>query len=321
MQTRGLFHDVLIAPALTGADRLVVVSGYATPSLFARQASALGALGCHVSTSVVVGMAGETGVAVNVHQDWSRMLTTHATLEVRYTIRGVGDHSKTYIWFNGDEPALAWTGSANYTETGFALIGGRRIETLTPVDPRLAHEIASRTLNNSASALDAQFQGLVDFYSVDSPEVRVAVGVDELPSIGIDQVVLPLVQLRNGEVHNPGAGLNWGQRGARRRAEAYIPVPHDVQVSGFFPPVGVPFDVVTDDGERIRMIRAQQNGKALHSTEDNSIVGRYFRRRLGLSEDAMVETADLHRYGRTSVTMTRLRDGVYRLDFRPDYSN
>ena len=318
MRTQGLFHEVLIAPALEGADRLLVVSGYASAQLCERHLNALRALGCSVEMTVVVGMAGEAGLAIDAHRAWQKLEREQRSLTVLYTPRGTGDHSKTYVWSQQGVPTVAWTGSANYSQSGFAFVARQRTETLTPVDAGDALAVTRATVDSAISTSEAEVSNLVDFYEVQVAEVRVPVEVGP-PSIETAEasVNLPLVQVRTGEVHNAGAGLNWGHRGARRRSEAYIPVPKEVQRSGFFPEVGVPFEVETDDGSRFTMVRAQQNGKALHSADDNSIIGRYFRQKLGLEPDAFVTTDDLRRFGATVVRFTAVGNGRYRLEFPP----
>ena len=135
--------------------------------------------------------------------------------------------------------------------------------------------------------------------------------------INLNFVTLPLTTKRNGKLEVPSrSGLNWGQRPGRNEDQAYLSVPVDVQRSGFFPDPGVGFDVECDDGFKMKCIRAQQNGKGLHS-KNNAILGGYFRKRLGLRSGQLIIIQHLYNYGRWSVDISRSENGAYFLDFSP----
>lgn len=115
------------------------------------------------------------------------------------------------------------------------------------------------------------------------------------------------------------SGLNWGKRPEHNRNpdEAYIKVPKHVHDSGFFPPRGICFTIHTDDGKDLLCVRAQANAKAIETPADNSIMGRYFRNRLGLASGALVEKKDLQKYGRTDVDFYKINNETYYMDFSP----
>lgn len=112
------------------------------------------------------------------------------------------------------------------------------------------------------------------------------------------------------------SGLNWGQRQGRDFNQAYLPIKYSDQSRGFFPDIGVNFQVECDDGVILTLVRAQQNGKALHTPERNSLLGEYFRKRLGVRSGDPVALRHLVEYGRTSVDIFRSQDNFFRLDFR-----
>ncbi len=133
---------------------------------------------------------------------------------------------------------------------------------------------------------------------------------------GFDFVTLPLTTKKNGQVVVPQrSGLNWGQRPGREPNQAYLSVPVEVQRSGFFPERGEVFIIECDDGFTMKCVRSQDNGKAIESPTDNSIVGTYFRNRLGLRSGHMVTIDHLRAYGRTSVDIHYRNDHLYFLDF------
>jgi hypothetical protein len=113
------------------------------------------------------------------------------------------------------------------------------------------------------------------------------------------------------------SGLNWGQRPEynRNTNEAYIRVPSDVNYLDFFPDVGIHFTIRTDDGEALRCTRAQDNSKAIETYNDNSLMGRYFRKRLGLADGVLIRKEDLLRYGRTHIDFYKVDNVTFYMDF------
>lgn len=110
------------------------------------------------------------------------------------------------------------------------------------------------------------------------------------------------------------SGLNWGQRPGREPNQAYLPVSVDIQRDQFFPDVGIPFVLKTDDGHEFICRRAQQNGKAIHS-ENNSDLGKYFRRRLGVTLGGLVSMGHLLKFGRTTVDIYKIGEHEFLMDF------
>lgn len=111
------------------------------------------------------------------------------------------------------------------------------------------------------------------------------------------------------------SGLNWGQRPRRNSNEAYIAIPIQNTRDGFFPPIGQPFNVTTDSGHTMTLVRCQQQGKALQSLPHNYLLGLYFRERLGIASGEPVTKAHLLRYGRTDIEMIRYDFTQYHLNF------
>ena len=103
----------------------------------------------------------------------------------------------------------------------------------------------------------------------------------------------------------------------REPNQAYIPLSSKVYRGDFFPARGHHFTLHTDDGQVIICARRQDNGKALHSTENNSIIGEYFRRRLGVPLGKPVAKADLKKYGRFDIVFYKIDDDNYYMDFSP----
>lgn len=131
-------------------------------------------------------------------------------------------------------------------------------------------------------------------------------------------VTLPLVSSRAGVFYVPKtSGLNWGQRPGREQNQAYLSVPAYIQRINFFPDIGEPFLLECDDGEVFKCARAQANGKAIHTTTNNSLFGLYFRKRLGVMPGYMITIEHLNKYGRSSVDVERINPFKFALDFSP----
>lgn len=75
------------------------------------------------------------------------------------------------------------------------------------------------------------------------------------------------------------------------------------------------FFVLTYDGKIFICVRAQDNGKAIHTPQDNSMLGKYFRERLNVPHGSFVHKEDLDRYGRTTVDIFKIDVENYYLDF------
>lgn len=116
--------------------------------------------------------------------------------------------------------------------------------------------------------------------SVSSSEERFN-SENKVPDFSLD-----FISSRTGQIHNAGAGLNWGQPTATRKRKdinaAYLAVPTSMQKSSNIPMANEAFLCRFEDNVEIEMIRTGANGKNLTSTYDNQIFGRYMRFRLGV---------------------------------------
>lgn len=136
----------------------------------------------------------------------------------------------------------------------------------------------------------------------------------ELPSVD-----LPLTFGKGANEKVPlSSGLNWGQRPGREQNQAYISVPVEIQKSDFFPDKGIHFLITTDDGVQWECARRQANGKAIHSINNNSLIGSYFRNRLGIELGDLVTISHLLKYGKTKLTIYKKSKYSFFLDFRPN---
>lgn len=325
ISNRNLFQEILIQPALEGARELHIVSGYASPTMVSRHLDQLSKQTSAIfQLDLLVGMTGIDGLPEHSMRGFKSIPRQSAgsRFNCLFTLPGKSIHSKVYVWSNEYGPYRAWAGSANYSQMGFGLArnSDAHYETMVEVDAFGAMNYVLESSSNSINYLNPDLGDYLDITSgVVFGEERQALGdsVDpRLPSKGM--VTLPLVQLTGnvGQVHAK-SGLNWGQREGRNPDQAYIPVPSKVRNLDFFPPRGEHFQLVTDDGESFIATIAQDGEKALETPHDNALLGKYFRKRLGVVEGAFVSTDDLNRFGSNGVEIQLLDEGLYRLVFKP----
>jgi hypothetical protein len=133
-----------------------------------------------------------------------------------------------------------------------------------------------------------------------------------------------------GQVHRT-AGLNWGSnsRNHTRPIDAYIPIHIDTirRNPGLFYPKLPQQTIINfhwDDGVVMQglfegNLPDARTGdiypKQISSHPHKDILGKYFRSRLGLANNVLITLQDLQNYGRTTVTITRIDNNNYTLDF------
>lgn len=332
VHSEDLFERALIQPAKHGGTDLYVVSGYASPAMVVRHYEELRKLGVKVNLDLQIGMTSKDGLdepALIGFKTIQKQVTA-GRVQCRFNT-GTPFHSKIYVWCTDSGPVQAFLGSANYSQNAFGIgsAGPRQRELLTEVDPAQAFDYVIDVSGTSVTPDDPEVEKLLNISSNRAGPCSLGI-VDvhnhdlDLGEVG-ESVTLPLVQTTKfpGEVHNSGAGLNWGQRGRRNPSEAYIPVPSRVRNLQFFPDRGVRFQIFTDTGDSFVATIAQGGGKAIETPEDNSLLGEYFRKKLGLFPGDFVTTSALKKFGSTAVKLTKVSDDLYRMVFEPgmDYSS
>lgn len=304
MQINKLFEKVLVEPALDqGADSLCLISGYATATMAHEHICSLAEKSIQASINVIVGMVKKDGIEKAQHLEMvklARNKQSKCQFSCRYILQNEPVHAKVYVWLKESKPLVAFSGSANYTLTGFK---SSQIEVLNETDPKKSYSFYQKFYEISEDCNDPSINSMNIF----KEPTRL-----NQPDKIYKAVTLSLLT-KSGEIHK-GGGLNWGQRKGREPNQAYIPIHSPVNKTRFFP-LKTRFAVLTDDGESFIFIRAQDDGKALHSPDDNSIIGRYFRSRIGVEDGAFVHQTDLKNYGRTDVTFTKFNDETYYMDF------
>lgn len=133
-----------------------------------------------------------------------------------------------------------------------------------------------------------------------------------------------------GQIHRT-AGLNWGSntRNHTRPFDAYIPIHiNTIRINpGLFSPKLPVQNMINfhwDDGVIMPglfegNLHDGRTGniypKQISSHPHKDTMGRYFRQKLNIAFNQRITLQDLINYGRTTVTITRIDDSNYSLDF------
>ena len=96
--------------------------------------------------------------------------------------------------------------------------------------------------------------------------------------------------------------------------KAYLSLKNDARRDGFLPPQTETFTLITDDGQAMDCVVAQQGRKAVQSTNNNSEIGKYIRKRIGVPLGNPVTKQDLELFGRTDYTLEKINDETFLLD-------
>lgn len=250
----------------------------------------------------------------------------------RYIYTGKEVHSKLYIWSCRRVPKIAFCGSANYTLNAFQ----KRRECMTDCDAVEAEQYYCELLTDSVDCLDPNISTVMRFTDKSVDDSQEEVDEDNLENLSYDNYVhrIPIDELRvsllkaNGDV-GYGSGINWGIRpnGTKRnRNQAYIPYNVKNRKEGFFPDRLHPndkncplFKVVTKDMGAFYMRMAQQGNKGLQSAEDNAIIGKWLRQKLGLNDGDFITLSHLLTYGSTEVIFKKFSNDIYTMDFEPSH--
>tara|TARA_B100000401_G_C52451850_1_gene552328 strand:- start:10 stop:663 length:654 start_codon:yes stop_codon:yes gene_type:complete len=215
-------------------------------------------------------------------------------------------------------------GSANYSQNG--LINNTQKELLYKIDNshcNMVDTYISSLLKDSILCSDDNAIDLIKLggglHSVKSVEIDISNGsAIEIPSINNYQGYRISLLDRRGNVPQR-SNLNWGQRPDQKREpnQAYIKVPSSMQNIGFFPDRYNHFIIqdLNDDDMVFMAVRAQDNGKAIHSSENNSIIGKLFRNKLGVDLGSPIKLEHLINYGKTYIDFYKVDDETFLINF------
>lgn len=325
MITNNLFNRILLDPVREDSNKLLIVSGYATSAMAFHHLTELNNLGrTDIKIKLIVGMCSSDGISISNHNGFKQIMNDfRGRFECSYQISNPPTHSKVYLWLSNDTPRFGFIGSANYTQTAFN--ERRQQEALSECDVADALAYYESMIDNSIYCTHPDSENLIQIFNdrvyrrrpreiVEAPVAEVA-PIFQPDFTTLESVTVSLLD-RNGDIHRRG-GLNWGQRPGREPNQAYIQLSSEVYRSNFFPIRSTHFTVFTDDNITLICTRAQKNlmGATIETPQNNSLLGEYFRGRLGLANGAFVNTVDLVRYGRTDITFYKIDEENFYMDF------
>lgn len=327
MVTDNLFDTLLVDPvSQDGANKLYIVSGYATSAMAFHHFEYLKQRHLEIQVKLIVGMCGQDGLSKSNHKGFQQLMQTDlaGNFECSYLVNAMPVHSKVYIWYRDDAPVCAFTGSANYTQKAF---GNAQGEAMATSDPQRGLTYFRQLIQNTIYCILTDAEDFVQIYNDkyfarqrrEVQQENLEIPAPAIPVLaGLESVRVSLLDFRDGTTLPTRSGLNWGQRPEEHREpnQAYIHLPASIYRTTFFPPKTVHFTVLTDDGKVLICTRAQEEyGKAIHTPQNNSLIGEYFRNRLGVANGAPVTLKDLQRYGRTDVDFYKIDEETYYMDF------
>ena len=308
-----LVREILLEPITVGANKLIIISGYVSHNIASWHIKRISEEKLPaINISLTVGMCQQGGISQDIHDGLKALMSFHddsySSFDCKYIYKGVPVHSKIYIWLKDDKPIKAYCGSANYTSKGFS---SAQREYVTECDPSSAYSYYLSLEDDSIICNHGEIEEyvLITKSQLDQEEENHTLSSREHKTLSL--------LTRDGVVGH-GSGLNWGHRRNETKREpnqAYIPVPADVARSGFFPLNKTHFSVMTDDHKQLILRIEQAGDKALTTPLNNSLLGEYFRNRIGVANGAFITKNDLERYGRTDVTFYKIDDEQFYMDF------
>jgi hypothetical protein len=319
---KDLYNEVLVKPCQEGANTLKIISGYATSLMALDHLVDLHQKHLKTNIKLFVGMCSGDGISLSNHRGFQSIVKSGENIfkgrfVCSYIYNAPQIHSKLYAWYRGKDLYKAFIGSANYTQNAFY----RQRELLAEIHDANITEYFSLVENDSVFCDLDEAETLITIHN-DVNYYKRHIHEDQDTNTAntnteIKHIAVPLYSTKMGEVQNH-AGLNWGHRDKYKRElnQAYIQLPPNVYKSDFFPPAPQSFNVITDDNKSFLCRRAEKSkeGETLHTPQNNSFLGEYFRNRLGLANGTFVTKKDLERYGRTDVAFYKIGDEYY-MDF------
>lgn len=325
-------HELIEEP-----DELIVISGYLGPSPVKRLEE------LPMAVTVIGGMYPK-GIDARLHHSLEQIKSENHKLTLRYSTQEI--HSKIYIWKRKGKTISALIGSANFSSNGLrtdfreSLADATR-DTFLPLDNYfnfiLENSNENPVINRKQVEIDLSTQ--TSELPIDISDVEFTIDI-------------PLYSMQNGApTVMPKSGLNWGlSNGHVAPGDGYIRLPkyiyHEQQNlikpydNDFETPEGRrrrnsdPIELLWDDGvimpasfEGVQKVNGVKCPKQLASysakqpylngerISKKSILGRYIRNRLGVEVDEEITYETLQNYGRTTITLSLIEEGVYYTDF------
>ena len=308
MITDNLYKKILINPASEGYDVLHIVSGYSSATFLRQHLSDILEINPSIKINLIIGMNQKRRdhlAYVNINEKFPHLFNGY------YFSARPEVHSKVYCWTRDKTDLIGFSGSSNYSQYGF--FNKKQQNQMVEDNPTEIKNYFYSLLENSTPILDYTLQPdeIIEVQSIDG-----SLAPGSIEWIKIDESVRISLLSKNGELPQK-SGLNWGQRPEHNRDpdQAYLSIRTDATKEGFLPEKKFTFTLITDDNKSMDCTVQQDGRKAISTTNDNSVLGLYFRNRLGVPSGAMVTKDHLVNYGRSDFLLRKLDDETFFLDF------
>lgn len=320
MLVENLYNHSLIEPVISGiANKLYIVSGYASATFARRHLLELRRYSSDFEVNLIIGMPSAKNdhmAFLHLHDEFKGSFNAY------YLQNQPPVHCKVYSWFHNNKPAIGYSGSANYSQYGF--FHTQQINQLTNDNPSEIKNLFDSLLKRSI---------FIPKHNLVLPISHRIPRVDSVPPGGVEweitgvRVTISFLD-RYGDLPMV-SGLNWGQRLSKRKNprtgiiswdkrepnQAYLSLKGDSRDISFLPTKAFTFTLITDDKQSFDCVVAQDGRKAIQSTNDNSELGKYIRKRIGVPLGEKISVENLENYGRTDYTIEKIDDETFLLDF------
>jgi len=299
------------------SDELIVLSGYLGPKPVGRLEE------LPFNTTVIYGMYGDKGIQNKLHNSLLHHQNNIDNIDIFYS--NIPIHSKCYIWNYKNEVKYALIGSANFSINGLS----------TPY-----REVLAETTRDTFKPLNTYIDRIMKHSTICTDIIlpsKKIITKSIIKSLNICQISL----LDNKGNIQDATGLNWGQgKGNVRPNDACLVIRthHLNNYPNLFPPIqdytpmlvvgsrkqrkNDKVEIIWDDGmvmngllEGSQPMHGIKYPKNFSSFPHKDIIGKYIRKRLGVSLDSKVIIEDLKRYGRTTIDISLQDEGIYYFDF------
>lgn len=320
-------HTLLPEP-----DEIVIISGYLGPTPMKRLQD------LPLKVTVIGGMYSQ-GINPNLLKSLNLISNNNKNIELLFSTLDI--HSKIYLWKKNNQIISALIGSANFTRNGLGTdfresLADASSDTFKPLSQYL-EAIKRKSTKDPLLSDKTQIQEYT-YQKIDNKKYNLKFKYD-IPLYNKDNLV------------PQKSGLNWGlSNGHVADGDAYIRIPKILlqENQNLILPFddsyisessrlrnSDPIEIIWDDGVVMeaslegvqkfnglnypkqissysREMVKDQNGERISA---KSILGRYLRNRLGVTLKETITLETLEKYGRKTITLSLIDDGVYFADF------
>jgi|LakMenEpi03Aug12_release.lakeMendotaPanAssembly.Ray.scaffolds.fasta_scaffold569755_2 hypothetical protein len=267
-----------------------------------------------IKVNIVYGLATEG--AQEKLLDQLRKIHTNKDNLVSIYYPKIQSHAKIYLWKNKGDIIYALNGSANFSSKG-----------LLTEYRELLSEVNKDDFREFQTYYDKIFESSLPINNKQSNKIST---ISKAISKGVISGICETDSLFANK-----SKINWGHSDAHTNPrDAYIPLRKKdiLNHPELFPPKSSnkglrftdnePIDVIWDDGtnmvclmEGTNVINGLRYPNKISTYKDKKKLGDYLRRRMKLKPGSYVTKNDFKRYGRDTITITKISDGVYYFDF------